>query len=108
MRTLVAVFGLLVSSFVVGGVGAQSSASFVLNVDRQGSFSIDEDGASLRLDESSIVEHVVAALRRDAATALFVDADPGAPRASVIRAAQLLQQGGATRVGFRTRSADRP
>jgi biopolymer transport protein ExbD len=108
VRTLLVTLGILVSSFVVVGASAQSSpegaSTFVLSVDREGSFSVAGDG----LSESSVVEQASAALRKDAATGLVVEADEGAPLESVKRAAQLLQEAGATRIGFRTTSAVQP
>jgi biopolymer transport protein ExbD len=110
MRTLLVALGVLVSWFVVVGASAQSSRegadTFVLSVDRQGSFSVAGDGSPLQLNESSVVEQALAALRRG--TALVVEADERAPFESVKRAAQLLQEAGATSIGFRTRSAPQP
>jgi biopolymer transport protein ExbD len=95
-------------SFVLLGVSAQSPVegpgAFVLSVDREGSLSV----AAVRLDESSVVEQALAALRRDASTRLIVEADEGAPYESVEHAALLLQRAGATGISFRTKSAAQP
>jgi biopolymer transport protein ExbD len=108
VRALLACVGILVSSVAIVTASAQSASNiraFVLGVDRQGSFFVAADDAPLRLDDASVVQQAAAALRRDAGTALVVEADEGAPYDSVTRAAQLLQQAGATQIGFRTRNA---
>jgi biopolymer transport protein ExbD len=80
--------------------------AFVLGVDRQGSFFVTADDAPLRLDDPSVVQQAAAALRRDAGTALIVEADEGAPHDRVEQAARLLQLAGATNIGFRTPPAN--
>ncbi len=108
MRILLVAVAAFALSFVLLGASAQSSvespAAFVLSVDREGSLSV----AAVRLDESSVVEQAVAALRRNASTALIVEADEGAPYERVQRAALLLQQAGATGINFRTKSSAQP
>lgn len=89
------------------GASAQSRGStFVLSVDREGSFSVA--GTGVVLNESSVLEQAAAALSRDADTALIVEADEGAPFESVKRAAVLLQAAGAQEISFRTRAATQP
>ena len=108
VRILLVALAAFALSFVLLGASAQSSAegpaAFVLSVDREGSLSV----AAVRLDESSVVEQAVAALRRNASTALIVEADEGAPYERVQRAALLLQQAGATGINFRTKSSAQP
>lgn len=109
MRISPLILGILASWFVLVEAGAQSSRegadTFVLSVDRQGLFSVPGDS---NLNESSVVEQAVAALRRDAATTYVVEADEGAPYESVKRAALLLQEAGVTRIAFRTTKAAQP
>lgn len=81
-------------------------STFVLSVDRQGSFSVA--GTGVVLNESSVVERAVAALSRDADTALIIEGDEGAPFEGVERAAVLLQTAGAQKISFRTRAANQP
>jgi biopolymer transport protein ExbD len=63
------------------------------------------EGAQLRLDEAAVRERASAALRSDVDATFAVEADAAAPFARVTQAAQLLQQAGATKIGFRTMRA---
>ena len=81
-------------------------STFVLSVDRQGSISMA--GTGVVLNESSGVEEAVAAMSRDADTALIVEADESAPIEGVERAAVLLQTAGARKISFRNRAANQP
>ena len=106
MRNLLVVLGLVA---LIGGVTATAQPAteqspFVLSVDQQGSYFITAAGRPLQIDDSEVVEQTLAALSRDASTALIIEAESGAPHNRVTRAAQLLQQGGATRVAFRTKT----
>ena len=107
MRTLFSVLALIVSAFVVVGASAQLSTddagAFVLNVDPQGSYFVAGSSTALALNESSVVEQAVAAVRRNADVTLIVEAAEGTPYESVVRAATLLQQAGAKRIVFRTK-----
>jgi biopolymer transport protein ExbD len=97
------------SLFVLVSANAQAPAAspgeFVLHVDRQGFFSATVEGASLRLDEAAVRERASVALRGDVNATFAVEADAAAPFARVTQAAQLLQQAGVTRIGFRTMGA---
>ena len=110
MCRLRVVLASLISWFILAGASAQpatnASGTFVLSVDRQGAYSSAADGAPL--DEAAVVAQATAALRRDADTALVVEAEEDAPYQSVARAAALLQQAGAKAISFRTPRADRP
>lgn len=100
MRSVL-VLGVLMSSYIALGASAQSPADpFVLNVDREGSFSVA--GTGVALSESAVIDQAAAALDRDASTALVVEGEERAPLDSVKRAAELLQRAGATRIWFRT------
>jgi biopolymer transport protein ExbD len=108
VRISSSILGVVVSLFIAVGVNAQAPASpgeFVLRVDREGLFSITVEGASLRLDEAAVRERASVALRSDGNATFAVEADAAAPFARVTQAAQLLQQAGATRIGFRTMRA---
>jgi biopolymer transport protein ExbD len=106
VRSLLVV-GLLISSCVAIGASAQSRGStFVLSVDREGSFSLA--GTGVALNEASVIEQAVAVLSRDADTALIVESDERAPLESVKRAAVLLQAAGALKISFRTQAANQP
>jgi biopolymer transport protein ExbD len=100
MRHLRLVLSVLLFSSVLAGATAQlptnGSGTFVLSVDRQGSYFF----AGTPLDEAAVVALAAAALSRGAA--LVVEAEEDAPYQSVVRAAALLQESGATEISFRT------
>ena len=106
VRISSSILSVVASLFVVVGANAQapdaSAGEFVLRVDSEGSFSATVEGAPLLLDEAAIRERASAALRSDVNASFAVEADAAAPFARVTQAAQLLQQAGATRIGFRT------
>lgn len=108
MRHLRVVLSYLISSFMLSSATAQlpanGPATFVLGVDREGAYFLA--GSGTPLDESAVVAQATAALSRAADTAIVVEADQGAPSRSVVRAADLLQQSGAKKISFRTRSPD--
>jgi biopolymer transport protein ExbD len=91
---------------VVVGANAQapvaSPEEFTLRVDSEGLFSATVGGAQLPLDEAAVRERASAALRAGGGVIFAVEADAAAPLARVTRAAQLLQQAGATRIDFHT------
>jgi biopolymer transport protein ExbD len=106
VRSLLVVLGVVAASIGVVTATAQpaSELQFVLSVDHQGSYFVNASGRPLQLNDSQVVEQTSAALSRAAGIELIVEADASAPHNRVARAAQLLQQGGATRVAFRTKS----
>jgi biopolymer transport protein ExbD len=91
---------------VVAGANAQvpvpSPEEFILRVDSEGLFFTTVGGAQLPLDEAAVRERASAALRAGVGVVFAVETDAAAPLARVTRAAQLLQQAGATRIGFHT------
>jgi biopolymer transport protein ExbD len=103
MRYLRVALSVLASSLMLAGASAQlptnGSGTFVLSVDRQGSYFSAGDGTPL--DEAAVVAQAAAALSRGAA--FVVEAEADAPYQSVVRAAVLLQQSGVTKISFRTR-----
>jgi biopolymer transport protein ExbD len=100
------ILGVVASLLLVIGASAQSPAGsageFVLHVDKEGFLSATVEGAALQLDDASVRERAAVALRSDANATFAVEADEAAPFARVTQAAQLLQQAGVTRIGFRT------
>ena len=106
MRISSSILSVIASLFVVTGGNAQvpaaSPGAFVLHVDREGFFSATVEGAPLPLDEAALRERASVALGSDVNATFVVEADAAAPFARVTQAAQLLQQAGVTRIGFRT------
>jgi biopolymer transport protein TolR len=79
----------------------------VLSVDRDGRFYLNiGDDVDSPVDESVIVERVSAVIRRNAQTPVLVKADQSVPYGRVIVGAALLQQSGATKIGFWTDPSD--
>jgi biopolymer transport protein TolR len=62
-------------------------------------FGADEDAP---VDETEIARRAGAVLARDAGTPVLVKADERVPYGSVVRGMVLLQQAGATKIGFLT------
>ena len=75
----------------------------VLSVDRDGSYYLnvggDEDSP---VGEAEIARRAGAVLERDPATPVLVKADERVPYGSVVRGMVILQQAGATKIGFLT------
>jgi biopolymer transport protein TolR len=75
----------------------------VLSVDRDGRYYLnvggDEDAA---IDEAEVARRAAAVLERDDAVPVLVKADERVPYGSVVRGMVLLQQAGATKIGFLT------
>jgi biopolymer transport protein TolR len=75
----------------------------VLSVDRDGRYYLnvgaDEDAP---VDETEIARRAGAVLARDAGTPVLVKADERVPNGSEVRGRVLLQQAGATKIGFLT------
>ena len=109
MRISSSILSVVASLFVVVGANAQAPAAspgeFVLRVDREGFFSATVEGVPLQLDEAAVRERASVLLRSNVNATFAVEADAAAPFARVTQAAQLLQQAGATRIGFRTMRA---
>ena len=75
----------------------------VLSVDSEGRFYLniaEDDDAPI--EEAQIVELASAVLRRNAETPVLVKADETVPYGRVVTGAVLLQQAGATKIGFQT------
>jgi len=75
----------------------------VLSVDRDGKFYLNiADDEEAAIDDAAIVELASAAIRRNAQTPVLVKADENVPYGRVVTGATLLQQAGATKIGFQT------
>jgi biopolymer transport protein TolR len=79
----------------------------VLSVDREGKFYLNIGGdEEAPIDDATVVERASAVLRRNAQTPVLVKADEAVPYGRVVTGAVLLQQAGATKIGFQTDPAD--
>jgi biopolymer transport protein TolR len=75
----------------------------VLSIDREGNYFLNVgDDESQPVDEATIVERASAVLRQNAQTPVLVQADETVPYGRVVTGAVLLQQAGATKIGFQT------
>jgi biopolymer transport protein TolR len=79
----------------------------VLSVDREGRFYLNVGGdEETPIEDATVVERASAVLRRNAQTPVLVKADEAVPYGRVVSGAVLLQQSGATKIGFQTDPAD--
>ena len=79
----------------------------VLSVDRDGKFYLNiADDDSVAIDDATVVELASAAIRRNAQTPVLVKADESVPYGRVVIGATLLQESGATKIGFQTDPAN--
>ena len=75
----------------------------VLSVDREGRYYLNIGGdEETPIDEATLVERASAVIRRNAQTPVLVKADENVPYGRVVTGAALLQQSGATKIGFQT------
>jgi biopolymer transport protein TolR len=75
----------------------------VLSVDREGRFYLNiGDDEQAPIDDDTIVELASAVMRRNPQTPVLVKADESVPYGRVVIGAALLQQSGATKIGFQT------
>jgi biopolymer transport protein TolR len=75
----------------------------VLSVDREGRFYLNiGDNEESPIDDATLVERASAVIRRNAQTPVLVKADENVPYGRVVLGAALLQQSGATKIGFQT------
>jgi biopolymer transport protein TolR len=75
----------------------------VLSIDREGNYYLNVgDDVSQPVDDATIVERASAVLRQNAQTPVLVQADETVPYGRVVTGAVLLQQAGATKIGFQT------
>jgi biopolymer transport protein TolR len=84
-------------------IDAQDNEPIVLSVDRDGKFFLNiADDELAPIDDARVVELAAAVLRRNAQTPVLVKADESVPYGRVVEGASLLQQAGATKIGFQT------
>ena len=75
----------------------------VLSVDRDGQFYLNVgDDEDAPIDDDKLVELASAVIRRNAQTPVLVKADEAVAYGRVVIGAALLQQSGATKIGFQT------
>jgi biopolymer transport protein TolR len=75
----------------------------ILSVDRDGQFYLNvNDDEDAPIDDEKLVELASAVIRRNAQTPVLVKADEAVPYGRVVIGAALLQQAGATKIGFQT------
>jgi biopolymer transport protein TolR len=75
----------------------------VLSVDRDGRYYLNVGGdEDAPIGEAEVARRAAAVLERDAAVPVLVKADERVPYGSVVRGMVLLQQAGATKIGFLT------
>ena len=82
---------------------AGDNEPLVLSVDSQGRYYLNVgDNEDEPIDEAMVVERASAVLRRNAQTPVLVQADEIVPYGRVVTGAVLLQQSGASKIGFQT------
>ncbi len=75
----------------------------VLSVDREGRYYLNVgDNEDEPIDDATVVERASAVLRRNAQTPVLVQGDENVPYGRVVTGAVLLQQAGASKIGFQT------
>jgi len=75
----------------------------VLSVDREGRYYVNIGGNEDQpVDEATVLKRVEVVLQRDAQTPVLVKADERVPYGRVVQGMVLLQQAGATKIGFLT------
>jgi biopolymer transport protein TolR len=75
----------------------------VLSIDREGNYYLNVgDDEDQPIDEATVVERASAVLRRNAQTPVLVQGDENVAYRSVVAGAVLLQQAGASKIGFQT------
>ncbi len=81
----------------------QDNEPLVLSIDRDGLLYLNIGGDDQApIDEQTVLARTAAVLRRNAETPVLVKADEAVPYGRVVTGMVLLQQAGATRVGFIT------
>ena len=82
---------------------AGENEPLVLSVDREGNYYLNVgDNEDMPVDDATIVERASAVLRRNAQTPVLVQADETVPYGRVVTGAVLLQEAGASKIGFQT------
>lgn len=87
----------------------QDNEPLVLSIDRDGLLYLNIGGDDeTAIDEQTVLTRTAAVLRRNAETPVLVKADQAVPYGRVVTGMVLLQQAGATRVGFITDPPELP
>ena len=82
---------------------AGDNEPLVLSVDSQGRYYLNVgDNEDQPIDEAAVIERASAVLRRNAQTPVLVQADETVPYGRVVTGAVLLQESGASKIGFQT------
>jgi biopolymer transport protein TolR len=81
----------------------QKDEPLVLSIDRDGRFYLNVgDNVEAPVEDAVVLERVSAVIRRNADTPVLVKGDESVPYGRVVVGAALLQQAGATKLGFLT------
>jgi len=81
----------------------QKDEPLVLSIDKEGRFFLNiGESPDAPVEDSVVLERVSAVLRRNADTPVLVKGDQNVPYGRVVIGASLLQQAGASKVGFLT------
>jgi biopolymer transport protein TolR len=81
----------------------KDNEALVLSVDREGRFYLNiGDDQDAPIEDATVLERASAVIRRNAQTPVLVKADQNVPYGRVVTGAVLLQQAGATKIGFQT------
>jgi len=82
---------------------AGDNEPLVLSVDSEGRYYLNVgDNEDQPIDDATVIERASAVLRRNAQTPVLVQADESVPYGRVVTGAVLLQQSGASKIGFQT------
>ena len=82
---------------------AGDNEPLVLSVDSEGRYYLNVgDNEDQPIDDATVIERASAVLRRNAQTPVLVQADETVPYGRVVTGAVLLQQSGASKIGFQT------
>jgi biopolymer transport protein TolR len=88
-------------------IDLEDNEPIVLSVDRDGKFYLNiADDELAPIDEARVVELASAAIRRNAQTPVLVKADESVSYGRVVIGATLLQEAGASKIGFQTDPAN--
>jgi biopolymer transport protein TolR len=79
----------------------------VLSIDREGAFYLNiGENVEQPVKDADVLQRVAAIIRQNAETPVLVKGDQSVPYGRVVTGAALLQQAGATKIGFLTDPAD--
>jgi biopolymer transport protein TolR len=80
----------------------------VLSIDREGRYYLNVGGEDTEapIDQQTVIDRTAAVIRRNAETPVLVKADQGVEYGRVVAGMVMLQQAGATKIGFITDPID--